>query len=166
MSPRPLFSLAATLVFLLLAAACAPQEAPEGRQRSPEQLARLLEDAVSDRVPGSERSAREQGEPPPHVEWPAGWRLLDEGRFGGGETSTAWYQLDAGELPPDEAAEAGVRALRGLVGTLDQENLSVTSATGRAVGQISGSLAWGAVDARGTDDGTEVRVLLELKAGV
>ena len=105
-------------------------------------------------------------EAPPKVSWPAGWRLLDEGRFGADQLSVAWYHLDAGQQPADESVAAALAALRAVVGRLEFEDLSQATRQRQAIGQIRGSLAWGSVEASGEGEATRVVVLLEARPGI
>lgn len=156
-----------TGLLLLTATHCAN---PGGRQKesasSSEELENMLRDAVSQPVPEGERDLRERNVAPPRLDWPGGWRLVDQGRFGTRRSPVIWYQLEAGDIPLDEAASVALETLRPLAGTISFEEVTFLPGEKRAVAQVRGALARGAIESRSQRETTTVRVILETKAGV
>ena len=168
MGKRSEWLAAPLMALLLLAAAGCAKSGDQTKESgsSDKELANVLRDAVSQAVPEGERDLRRRDLAPPRLDWPEGWRLVDQGRFGTRRSPVIWYQLEAGDTPRDEAASLALETLRPLLGTLSFEDVSFLPEEDRAIAQFRGALARGAIETGSQRETTTVRVILETKAGV
>ncbi len=111
-----------------------------------------------------ENAAQARPRRPPDLQpaWPSDWRVLDSGQAGG-EASPAftWFRLAAGAVPPEEAAQRALGALRPLAGPLSTSDFATSKSRAEVVGQFQGARLSGVIRAAAEKSGTEVRVTVE-----
>ncbi len=94
----------------------------------------------------------------PRADWPRGWRIVEEGRFGETAPPVLWVHLDAGEIPVDEAARLALDALQAIGGELRADDLTYLPEQERAVGQLDAVYLRASLEAYKEHGHTRVRV--------
>ena len=89
--------------------------------------------------------------------------MAGSGQLGREQLPVAWYHLDASRMPVEEAARAAIKAVRPLAGTVEFDDLALLPAEGRAIAHLKGARATAAIDVRGDEQHTTVRVVVEMK---
>jgi hypothetical protein len=108
--------------------------------------------------------APEQNATPPsllQLEWPAGWKVIDQGRAGPERLPVVWYRVTAPGADAEGSARLALAALRAAAGTIAFEDVAVAANHQKAIAQLRGSRLKGALQTVAGASTTDVRVTLE-----
>jgi hypothetical protein len=114
-------------------------------------------------APGSGRLAWRSGQQP---QWPAAWRLVGSGRFGGADRPVAWLRFEAPGTAVDELAGQAIDALVPIAGDVSMRDLARDATGRRAVAHLRGQMLRASAEASAMEGQSVVSLTIETRPGL
>ena len=112
---------------------------------------------------GSGPLAWRRGQEP---QWPAGWRLVGSGRFGGTDRPVAWLRFEAQGDAVDQLAGQAIDALLPIAGDVSMRDLAFSASERRAVAHLRGRMLRASAEASAMDGHSVIALTVEMRPGL